>query len=105
MPVGVGGVEWRIEGVLLGPGAGDRVVPAGSVVHLSGGAVLDAAFERVGVLCSRRRRSAGSRCLRTIRVESSLIFCHVLLGGKIRFRPRKCPVMVPLTGNMLREVT
>ena len=35
--------------------------------------------------------------------ESSRIFCHVLLGGKIEFRPRKCPVIVPLTGWLARR--
>ena len=50
LAVGFGGVQWRVEGVLLGPAAGGGVVPALPVFDPAADAVLDTGLERVGVL-------------------------------------------------------
>jgi hypothetical protein len=50
VPVAVGQIQRCIEGVLLGPGAGGRVVPTLPELHQPGGAILDTALEQVWVL-------------------------------------------------------
>jgi len=42
--------------------------------------------------------NGGPASRRGVKRESSRIFCRVLLGEKTGFRPRKCPVEVPLPG-------
>ena len=45
--------------------------------------------------------NGGPASRRGVKRESSRIFCRVLLGEKTGFRPRKCPVMVPLRAPSL----